>query len=784
MKGITGLAFVFLVVMLSCRMAVADSNKDVPHIVSTLPQQNELKAPVSTSISVTFDVDMDEASIVDSTFVVYARSTGLHYGNIGYNGLTKTATLNPINDFDVGEIVTVSLTSDITSSQGTPIDNSYTWSFTATVDGGDGTFIPDSNYPTGNAPNSIFAADLDSDGDLDLATANSTSNSISILKNDGESVFLLDSTYPVGTYPQSVVVADFDRDCDLDLATANGWSNDVSVLLNNGDGIFTTDSSYLVGDFPLSIFAADLDGDGDIDLATANTNTNNVSVLLNNGNGVFGSHSTYPVGDEPYSVYASDFDNDGDLDLATANDVSRNVAVLMNNGDGTFASPTFWQLDDKPVSIYAADLDGDGDVDLATANDMSNNVSVLLNNSDGTFAPYSAYDVGDQPISIFAADFDDDGDIDLSTINHMSDNISVLLNYGDGTFAPQSFHRTGDGPQTVFAADLDGDGDLDLATANWSSQNVSVLLNEVVCFDTDGDGFGDPLHPENQCPDDNCPYIYNPDQENADNDGAGDSCDICPFHADDDCCNPIGSNSPPEITSTSSIVITPGETLVYVATYFDPDCDGTELTFNYLTYPSWCTINGDTITGKIECDYADTLFRMVTSDGDISDMLQVSLIIDKSNQPPVITDTMTRVIIRSQKPFAYYPGIDDPDDSTHTILYPESPHWCTIRNDSVIGFTPDTLDSEPLTVIVGDYCHQDSLSFTVTVYICGDVDGNSSVDIDDMVFLVNYIFIGGPAPDPPESGDENCSGSVDIDDITYLINYIFLLGPAPCADCP
>jgi hypothetical protein len=48
-----------------------------------------------------------------------------------------------------------------------------------------------------------------------------------------------------------------------------------------------------------------------------------------------------------------------------------------------------------------------------------------------------------------------------------------------------------------------------------------------ICVDSDGDGYGDPGHPENTCPDDNCPAVYNPDQEDADGDAVGDSCDTC-----------------------------------------------------------------------------------------------------------------------------------------------------------------------------------------------------------------------------------------------------------------
>jgi len=65
-------------------------------------------------------------------------------------------------------------------------------------------------------------------------------------------------------------------------------------------------------------------------------------------------------------------------------------------------------------------------------------------------------------------------------------------------------------------------------------------------------------------------------------------------------------------------------------------------------------------------------------------------------------------------------------------------------------------------------------------YVCGDADGSGDVDIDDAVYLINYIFASGEPPDPMQAGDVDCSGEVDIDDVVYLIGYIFSSGPEPC----
>ncbi len=65
---------------------------------------------------------------------------------------------------------------------------------------------------------------------------------------------------------------------------------------------------------------------------------------------------------------------------------------------------------------------------------------------------------------------------------------------------------------------------------------------------------------------------------------------------------------------------------------------------------------------------------------------------------------------------------------------------------------------------------------------CGDANGDGNVSIADAVYMIQYIFGGGPAP-CLGAGDVNCDGTVSIADVVYIINYIFGSGPAPCANC-
>jgi hypothetical protein len=61
----------------------------------------------------------------------------------------------------------------------------------------------------------------------------------------------------------------------------------------------------------------------------------------------------------------------------------------------------------------------------------------------------------------------------------------------------------------------------------------------------------------------------------------------------------------------------------------------------------------------------------------------------------------------------------------------------------------------------------------------GDCTADCVVDIGDVVYVINYLYLGGAAPYPVEVGDANCDGIVNIADVVFLINYLFRAGPPP-----
>ena len=102
---------------------------------------------------------------------------------------------------------------------------------------GDGTFAGRVSLAVGHGPYSIVAADLDKDGQMDLATANTDADTVSVLRNLGSGAFATAITYNVGRLAEIRNRHGCGpRRLARDLVTANNNSNTISVLRNLGDG--------------------------------------------------------------------------------------------------------------------------------------------------------------------------------------------------------------------------------------------------------------------------------------------------------------------------------------------------------------------------------------------------------------------------------------------------------------------------------------------------------------------------------------------------------------------
>lgn len=122
-------------------------------------------------------------------------------------------------------------------------------------------------------------------------------------------------------------------------------------------------------------------------------------------------------------------------------------------------------------------------------------------------------------------------------------------------------------------------------------------------------------------------------------------------------------------------------------------------------------------------------------------------------------------------PFSLEPGEIFVDSQAYTL----SSDWVD-RNCYLVAFVQaDGYDYNPV------FCSAKSPLFPT--YVFGDCTGDGSVDAADIVFLISYLFRGGPAPNPYGRGDPNRDCAVNAADIVYLINYLFRDGEAPRKGC-
>jgi hypothetical protein len=343
---------------------------------------------------------------------------------------------------------------------------------------GDGTFGPKSSFMTKIGTKAVVLGNLNSDNRKDVIII-ASSGYISVFLNDGFGGFApRQDTFISGGNDGSLADVNGDGKADLIVANSNGATQTATVLLGRGDGTFQPRADYAVSSIVYSVSIIDANADGNLDIVTIG-NGGHFTIWYGLGNGTFGNRKDYVTDDGGNGIECRDLDGNGKPEVIIS--ASSGVAVSYNRGDGTYGDDfcSSAASNSYPVSVDVGDLNRDSMLDLVIGRGTDTAATVLLGQENATFGPPSLVTTGSLPVGIVVRDFNHDGNLDFASANQGSNNVSVLLGLGNGNFNVKTDYQVGSGPKYLSAGDLNLDGNCDLVTVNGGSASISILLGNV-----------------------------------------------------------------------------------------------------------------------------------------------------------------------------------------------------------------------------------------------------------------------------------------------------------------
>lgn len=283
------------------------------------------------------------------------------------------------------------------------------------------------NFPRSGSSQAFFK-DLDGDGDLDLFFSGQNELAqkfANIYRNNGSGNFTqVPNNLPV--FIKGAAIADVDNDGDLDLAITT--STTAGIYLNNGNAVFTPQGNSVFTPVNGIVQFIDIDNDSDQDVIISGSNT--IKLYQNNGAGVYtlNTNSTFPA-ITAEGIEVADTDNDGDLDLLI-NGNTQNL-LYINNGSGVFSQVSINIQQTFGGKNAFADLDNDGDQDLLIVGSQAGglpNIFNIIYRNDGNNTFVQTQILGGEYIAdCVISDFNGDGLKDI-IIQGFADDTNVYWN--------------------------------------------------------------------------------------------------------------------------------------------------------------------------------------------------------------------------------------------------------------------------------------------------------------------------------------------------------------------
>jgi len=285
---------------------------------------------------------------------------------------------------------------------------------------------------TGHGPSPSHAADLDGDGYVDLAVANTRGDVVSLYRGGPDGQLTRWQDLPTGCQPRGVALVDVNADGFEDIVTADYIDDSISIHVNKGDGTFSVrtilETPNVQGDY--AIAAGDIDNDGIMDLVVGGHDDGAIVGFLARGDGHFvrGPSVSTPKG--LWHVNVADLSGDGIADVAVAGGHSGKGSLIVSTAAGQFGEATIYTTDPGNASTDIGDLDGDGDLDwvLSSFSGADSDWSFFENLGNGDFRRFLEFDSPEDASCCLLADFDRDGDLDAALIDEADDVLIMLEN--------------------------------------------------------------------------------------------------------------------------------------------------------------------------------------------------------------------------------------------------------------------------------------------------------------------------------------------------------------------
>ena len=263
---------------------------------------------------------------------------------------------------------------------------------------GTGQFTIQPDVPVGTAVNPIGMAFADFNNDAKTDIAVPTGFGFSILLGNGAGGFLGPRTHITTANATSIRSADLNGDGNADLAmVAEGVNGKTSVVLGNGTGGFGAPLEFTLGFFPSDLAIAELNNDGKLDLAVVTASQqsspvpprSNIAVLLGDGAGGFGSPANLLTERNAARIITADLNGDGGPDLITASQLANNLTVAFNTCAGFSPSPSPSPTPSPAFTISGAVTNGSGqaiaDVTMILESDVAE-TQIVFTNQSGNYA--------------------------------------------------------------------------------------------------------------------------------------------------------------------------------------------------------------------------------------------------------------------------------------------------------------------------------------------------------------------------------------------------------------